>query len=144
MQKSNGIFVYLQYIFHQTTVLWYHLPFTHIIIREAEKPEIKKSTRMLFSLPSEKKINVPFIAYFTYTIYLLRQRKWEKRYSEVKTVELVLLRSAFNFLLGFRCPLWTLVNHLWPVSLKSTVCHEKKRWIKWTFGNLLGYLSLQC
>lgn len=55
MQKSNGIFVHLQYILHQTTVFWYHLSFTHIIIREAAKLEMKKSTQMLFSLLSEKK-----------------------------------------------------------------------------------------
>lgn len=126
-----------------TRQLCFGTTFLLLILSYYQNQKWKNQLGCYFLCQVKKKINVPFIAYFTYTIYLLRQRKWEKRYSEVKTVELVLLRSAFNFLLGFWCPLWTLVNHLWPVSLKSTVCHKKKRWIKWTFGNLLGYLSIQ-
>lgn len=60
------------------------------------------------------------------------------------TLELVLLRSGFNFLLDFSCPMWTLVNHPCPLSLKCTECHGRKRCIKGTFWNLLGYLSIWC
>lgn len=42
MQKSNGVFVYLQCVFHQKILPWHHLLSICIVIIEAGEIEMKK------------------------------------------------------------------------------------------------------
>lgn len=112
--------------FSQKPVLWHHLFFTCFVITGTANMEINRSTWMLFHFVYEKVLIVESLLTKVCYLFIERKGKWEVSCSEAKTLEPSLLRSDFNFLFDFSCPMWTLVSNPGPSFLKPMLCHGNK------------------